>query len=1031
MPVLSLIATALALAPATFSWWTGRAVLTRVDDPVLPELLLERRRKLAGYALGVALALAILFADDALWAIPLLWIALLVSAYPMRRTLFGERWTALSYLRYAISSAIGRFGLWLVAGFAPAIVTSLVIGLEPNNPGAALRLALWTGGAFALVIALWQHNYARVFLVLHRAEPLRTAARPELMARLDAIVERAGAQLARRPETYRYGAPGGYVMNALAIPSLSQPSVALGDTLLATMDDDEISAVFAHEISHHEQYTRGRLWRARLSGLVLAALSVAIPALLLGTFPEAAIATSWCVPLLVIATLGRRAARRRDAETASDLRATVLTGDPGALARALTKLHVYSRVPRRWPHAMERAATHPSLARRIQALRERSGMLEPHVPEVSVIVPSSSGTVIALDNERVFWFEGVGADAPLALDTLRAAASSYRATAYRDLAELRVATDGAERRLIATDLAGHSWSAPVAPGDVAILQVALDKVDVKLGQRRPAAAPPSAPAVRWLTLALLVTLTMAGELGLAVIPLIVVLIRPTLTAAVAATASIALARVIVAARAISWADPVRQLAALGAVSISITLIVLAARRTRVDASRGATHRVAREAWAVVGILAGVVLLAALGLAPLASERPASLIGDSLAISAATILLGLGGALLTLPQRWWRAVGVFTCASALTAGGVLSRDSWPLGRTRSLTWTTASLRGAGTVSIPDGGLALTASPNGAAFAVSQYRPQRGRNVGAQRWIIGRFGDPSQTLRTSDAMNVVFADSETVLALGSTAGDSLEIRAEKVSANGTGDAVVSWRERLPSLESPQLIIDRARRQWLVVGRDVGDAAFVVVADSFAGGRQRTYRLSAHDAEAEIGETMTQPLVAFSNGSAMWMTLGRLHTRAGALMPLLLALSRSMRWELHSTNAAGERFLADLDGIPLCSNEIEADAALCFDRSENATRVWRASSSSTVQQVTELPPSLDLVHIESAAHVSAAERFGARLYLIDAAARRGARLTLPGANQPGSGRWTADVVSVGGYVLVLSGGRDGATVSRYQVR
>ena len=201
LSALTIVAFALALVPAVVAWWTGRSVLARVDDPMLPELLLERRRRLTGFTLGGALVIAILFANDALWAIPLLWVALLLSSYPLRRALFGERWSAPSFLRYAISSGIGQFGVWLLAGFAPALVTSLALGLEPYDRAAAIRLALWSGAAFAVVIVIWQHNYARVFLALHRAAPLRATARPELMAKLDAIVERAGAALGRRPET--------------------------------------------------------------------------------------------------------------------------------------------------------------------------------------------------------------------------------------------------------------------------------------------------------------------------------------------------------------------------------------------------------------------------------------------------------------------------------------------------------------------------------------------------------------------------------------------------------------------------------------------------------------------------------------------------------------------------------------------------------------------------------------------------------------------------------------------------------------
>src|SRR4051794_31801641 len=39
-----LVAAGLSLAPATYSWWTGRRVLRSLDDPALPELMLARAR---------------------------------------------------------------------------------------------------------------------------------------------------------------------------------------------------------------------------------------------------------------------------------------------------------------------------------------------------------------------------------------------------------------------------------------------------------------------------------------------------------------------------------------------------------------------------------------------------------------------------------------------------------------------------------------------------------------------------------------------------------------------------------------------------------------------------------------------------------------------------------------------------------------------------------------------------------------------------------------------------------------------------
>jgi hypothetical protein len=242
---------------------------------------------------------------------------------------------------------------------------------------------------------------------------------------------------------------------------------------------------------------------------------------------------------------------------------------------------------------------------------------------------------------------------------------------------------------------------------------------------------------------------------------------------------------------------------------------------------------------------------------------------------------------------------------------------------------------------------------------------------------------------------------------------------------------WREQLPMLENPQLVVDRGRRSWLAVGRGDGDASFIVVADSFGGVTPRSSEFGGRPADAESGETMAQPLVAFPDGSAIWVTLSRLQTRSTALSTLMMAMTGTIRWELHASAAGRERFLGDVDGFPLCAAEIDRDRALCIDRSPNGTRVWRAGSASAVERIADLPPSLDLVHVEAADCVAAAERFGSRLVLADPTSREAKRLTIPGAGSRTDGRWTADVVARGRYVLMLSAARDGATVSRFEVR
>src|SRR4029079_4120607 len=132
----------------------------------------------------------------------------------------------------------------------------------------------------AAIVALWQREYTRVFIALHRGTPLRATARPELLAQLEAVLDRAAPALERRPEIYRYGAPGAYVMNAFAIPSRAHPAIAIGDTLLATLTDDELVSVFAHEVAHHEQFNSKRWRRARWRSLLLIVLIAVLPLLL-------------------------------------------------------------------------------------------------------------------------------------------------------------------------------------------------------------------------------------------------------------------------------------------------------------------------------------------------------------------------------------------------------------------------------------------------------------------------------------------------------------------------------------------------------------------------------------------------------------------------------------------------------------------------------------------------------------------------------------------------------------------------------
>jgi Zn-dependent protease with chaperone function len=53
------------------------------------------------------------------------------------------------------------------------------------------------------------------------------------------------------------------VTNAVALCSLYEPAVAMSDTLLDSLDADEATAIFAHEIAHHEHFDATRLRKRR------------------------------------------------------------------------------------------------------------------------------------------------------------------------------------------------------------------------------------------------------------------------------------------------------------------------------------------------------------------------------------------------------------------------------------------------------------------------------------------------------------------------------------------------------------------------------------------------------------------------------------------------------------------------------------------------------------------------------------------------------------------------------------------------
>src|SRR4051794_1857512 len=132
---------------------------------------------------------------------------------------------------------------------------------------------------------------------------------------------------------------GGSFANAVALPSISGNAVLVSTTLIGRLERDETIAILAHELAHIEHYDRQRLRRMATTIFMLVAM-VGLLNTVLSMVPPAAAATKTIViaawPPFLFFALVAAARRRQKNETASDLRAIALTGDPAALIRALT-----------------------------------------------------------------------------------------------------------------------------------------------------------------------------------------------------------------------------------------------------------------------------------------------------------------------------------------------------------------------------------------------------------------------------------------------------------------------------------------------------------------------------------------------------------------------------------------------------------------------------------------------------------------------------------------------------------------------
>jgi heat shock protein HtpX len=451
------LAACVATLPAFIVWRLYTPLLRRLDDPVLAERLASRGRMTAGIAIAGIAITAGLWPRMAIWTVPLALVALLRTRYGVRRILLGENLTFSGYLSWVIRYFIAVPGFWLLIALAPAII------LASGNYGPLAALLI------GIFLILWQGRAPEILLRLWRATPLQ---RDDLDERFAALADKTDLA---PPRVWQAGEFGAVFANAFALPSPRGASVVFTRTLIERLTVDEIAAIHGHEIAHLEYFKPARLRRMFVLTLLQAVAAVLlVPALTAFAEPavEAAVAL-W--PFVVLATLLARASRVHANELESDRRAVELCGNPDALISALEKVHAIARLRTRWE---SRSTTHPSLSRRVRAIREAAGHRASLLEEPVVIDGLTAGVKLIFEKFTLRHLTGVPADEERNAAALVAHASEVRRFAYDEIKSCRVTANGThpphlvvesrDRRRVATAL---------RDADVRSVQAVLDTIE--------------------------------------------------------------------------------------------------------------------------------------------------------------------------------------------------------------------------------------------------------------------------------------------------------------------------------------------------------------------------------------------------------------------------------------------------------------------------------------------------------------------------------------------------------------------------
>jgi Peptidase family M48 len=906
-----LLVPTLLLVGWLLAWFDGRHLVPERRSAAFPERWWGYLTRLVG--LGGLLVAAMVFGISThMWSLGLALTAgaLLVAHYPVRLAAYGETWGLVRYVVTAVKHGAARYGFWILLAVTPQLI---LVAPDHRWVAASTLAALLLGGL----------RYRReIVLFLVRATPL--VHTPDEFAGV-----LARADITAPVTTYRAGVPGALWADSFALPEASGHAIVIGDSLIETLDPDALTAIFAQEVAHLEHWTRPSMSHVTTlaAGLVVGAVGGGLGLLQLRAESASLGAAMWggaLVLALAIWMVGRHGDER-----ARDLRAATLCGDASALVRALTVVHDLRRVPRRLSSINEEISTHPSLARRLQSIRQAAGIAPATLTAPVVLSSPDLDRVVIIDAEHTQWLEGVSAGADREPEAVRLSAASIRSLAYRQLTDLRLVTSlrGATW-LEATHRSGRSWRAPIRRQDVAAAQAALDVVDERLAAERTVSRRRAALLVIFAAAAAAIAWAHVGVSPVIILAAIVIA-RPRRSPIWVVGLLILLSALQdSAAPQTAMSSSIRTLtvAIMAAGAVAFVIGPVARRRTTLWPTTS-------EIAVVAGALVAFALVLGFDVAWVARSAAASIPYWRLDAIALSVLAAAGVvALGPWRRRWITAVAGAALGIAIFRWGAAGLAAWaPLASGTPLVMHDALAPASQVVPLDPSARRLLLSPSASQFAV---RVGHSRTGMPYQVMIGRFGGEQQQL---SAYDLSFLDDTMALLVGRTTG-GLELRTLPLPLDSSGvPPPPGWSIGLPTVYEPRVSADAPSGTWTVVGWHPEEADAISVAGRVGDDAREVKRWVIPGADANASfHYLPVSDTAFS--------VTRATLRRGPALLSRLAGVPEHRWELWKLGGKTGVTLAVTAAALMCLDPLPRDEALlCLARHAAHTVIWSVDGRS----------------------------------------------------------------------------------------